>query len=268
MLDDAAASAFVVGERWTEVAEEALARASRDVGVRIAATAQPPAGFEAYEDVLAVGFARPPRGRRAGRRDVLHVGHDGPPQGRARRPGARSAARRRSGCSSPPGSARSSAPPSGCVQLVCGPIYHSAQWVFCVMPLLQGATVVLQHTFDAAGVLDLIDRHGVTNTHLVPAQFVRLLRLPDEVRRGLRGLDAAAGPPRRRAVPAGREAPGARVVGPDRHRVLRRHRGRLPHRHHRRGVARAARQRGPAAAARRDRRGRRRRRPPRCRAGR
>jgi long-chain acyl-CoA synthetase len=70
----------------------------------------------------------------------------------------------------------------GCVQLVCGPIYHSAQWVFGIMPLLQGATVVLQHAFDAAGVLDLIDRHGVTNTHLVPAQFVRLLRLPDEVK--------------------------------------------------------------------------------------
>ena len=33
---------------------------------------------------------------------------------------------------------------------------------------------------------ELIDRHGVTNVHLVPTQFIRLLRLPDEVRAALR----------------------------------------------------------------------------------
>lgn len=73
------------------------------------------------------------------------------------------------------------------VQLVCGPLYHSAQWVFATVPLLLGATVVLQHRFDAAELLDLVDQHGVTNTHLVPAQFVRLLRLPSDVRESFDG---------------------------------------------------------------------------------
>ena len=37
------------------------------------------------------------------------------------------------------------------VQLVCGPLYHSAQWAFGLFALCCGATVVLQHRFDADG---------------------------------------------------------------------------------------------------------------------
>jgi len=70
----------------------------------------------------------------------------------------------------------------GGVQAVCGPLYHSAQWVFAHFALFCGATVVLQHRFDGAELLGLIDEHGVTNMHLVPAQMVRLLDLPDDVR--------------------------------------------------------------------------------------
>lgn len=63
-----------------------------------------------------------------------------------------------------------------------GPAYHSAQWVFSTFPLIQGSTVVMRHAFDPAEALRLIDAHGVTSTHLVPTQMVRLLRLPDDVR--------------------------------------------------------------------------------------
>ena len=70
----------------------------------------------------------------------------------------------------------------GGVALLCGPAYHSAQWVFSMFPLLSGSTVVMQHAFDPAGVLDLIDRHQVTSVHLVPTQFIRLLRVPEERR--------------------------------------------------------------------------------------
>ena len=85
------------------------------------------------------------------------------------------------------------------MQLVCGPMYHSAQWVFGLFSLYSGSTIVLQHKFDAGSVLDLIDRHGVTDVHLVPTQMVRLLDLPDEVRAGfsgasLRGIVHGAAP--------------------------------------------------------------------------
>jgi long-chain acyl-CoA synthetase len=77
--------------------------------------------------------------------------------------------------------------PVGGVALLAGPAYHSAQWVFSMFPLLCGTTVVMQHRFDPAGVLELIDRHGVTSVHLVPTQFIRLLRLPEEVRARFHG---------------------------------------------------------------------------------
>ena len=72
--------------------------------------------------------------------------------------------------------------PSDGTALLVGPAYHSAQWAFSFLPLLSGQTVVMRHRFDPAETLALIDRHGVTNLHLVPTQFVRLLRL-DEAER-------------------------------------------------------------------------------------
>jgi long-chain acyl-CoA synthetase len=77
--------------------------------------------------------------------------------------------------------------PSPSVTYLNGPVYHSAQWAFSVFPLLGGATVVMTDKFDGAEALRVIDRYGVTNTHLVPTQFVRLLKLPDEVRAGFDG---------------------------------------------------------------------------------
>ena len=49
----------------------------------------------------------------------------------------------------------------------------------------------MQHKYDAAGVLDLIDRHGVTNVHLVPTQMKRLVDLPDAVKAGFDGSSLA-----------------------------------------------------------------------------
>jgi long-chain acyl-CoA synthetase len=70
---------------------------------------------------------------------------------------------------------------------LCGPVYHSAQWAFSFLPLLTGSRVLMRHRFDAAESLRLIDAHGVTNVHLVPTQFHRLLRLDEDVRRAFSG---------------------------------------------------------------------------------
>jgi long-chain acyl-CoA synthetase len=68
------------------------------------------------------------------------------------------------------------------VTVLCGPVYHSAQWAFAWLPMIAGSAVVMQHKYDSAGVLDLIDRHGGTNIHLVPTQMKRLVDLPDDVK--------------------------------------------------------------------------------------
>jgi long-chain acyl-CoA synthetase len=71
--------------------------------------------------------------------------------------------------------------------LLAGPWYHSAQLFFALLPLLRGARLVIQERFDPTETLALLHRERVTETHLVPTHFVRLLRLPAEVRAGFDG---------------------------------------------------------------------------------
>jgi long-chain acyl-CoA synthetase len=82
-------------------------------------------------------------------------------------------------------------PPAGRT-LLAGPVYHSAQWAFAMMPMVSGSAVVMRHRFDAAETVALIDRYDITNTHLVPTQFKRLLDLPESVRTGLDGSSLEA----------------------------------------------------------------------------
>jgi long-chain acyl-CoA synthetase len=46
-----------------------------------------------------------------------------------------------------------------------------------------GATAVIMEHFDAAEALALIERHRVTHSQWVPTMFIRMLKLPDDVRR-------------------------------------------------------------------------------------
>lgn len=71
--------------------------------------------------------------------------------------------------------------------LLVGPIYHSAQWAFSFLPFLNGSSIVMRHKFDAAETLTLIDQHKITNTHLVPTQFTRMLRLTEDERKAFNG---------------------------------------------------------------------------------
>jgi len=50
------------------------------------------------------------------------------------------------------------------------------------MPLTSGAGVVIMPRFDAEEALSLIQQHRVTQTHMVPTMFHRLLRLPEDIR--------------------------------------------------------------------------------------
>ena len=74
----------------------------------------------------------------------------------------------------------------GCTVL-CGPVYHSAQWAYSFLPMIVGSATVMQRKYDSAGVLALIDRYAATNVHLVPTQMKRLVDLPDDVKRSFDG---------------------------------------------------------------------------------
>lgn len=67
--------------------------------------------------------------------------------------------------------------------VVTGPMYHSAPNAYGMGAAREGGLVVLQPRFDAADLLALVERHRITHLHMVPTMFVRLLRLPEAVRR-------------------------------------------------------------------------------------
>jgi long-chain acyl-CoA synthetase len=70
----------------------------------------------------------------------------------------------------------------GVRSLLSAPLYHSAPSSFAQQSLLQGSLFVLEEKFDAAATLALIERHRIDTAYLVPVMYVRLLRLPAEIR--------------------------------------------------------------------------------------
>ena len=68
------------------------------------------------------------------------------------------------------------------VHLMVGPAYHAGPSYWAQMHLAVGATVVVMRRWDAETALALIERWRVTTTHMVPANFQRILALPDDVR--------------------------------------------------------------------------------------
>jgi long-chain acyl-CoA synthetase len=71
----------------------------------------------------------------------------------------------------------------GAVYLSPAPLYHSAPLVWCMSVQRLGATVVAMEHFDPEQCLALIERYRVTHAQFVPTMFVRLLKLPEDVRR-------------------------------------------------------------------------------------
>jgi long-chain acyl-CoA synthetase len=65
---------------------------------------------------------------------------------------------------------------------VCGPLYHAGPFVGALNSLQVGGTVVLMDKWTPEACLELIERHRIESTQMVPTMFHRLLNLPDEVR--------------------------------------------------------------------------------------
>lgn len=66
--------------------------------------------------------------------------------------------------------------------LVPGPLYHNGPFMWAVMALCQGNTVVLVTRFDAQDTLRLIDTHKVSHSYFVPTMMQRIWKLPEDVR--------------------------------------------------------------------------------------
>jgi acyl-CoA synthetase (AMP-forming)/AMP-acid ligase II len=70
----------------------------------------------------------------------------------------------------------------GASYLCPAPLYHSAPLAWSMASHRLGCTVVVMDHFDAEKCLQLIEEHHITHAQFVPTMFVRMLKLPEEVR--------------------------------------------------------------------------------------
>jgi long-chain acyl-CoA synthetase len=63
------------------------------------------------------------------------------------------------------------------------PLYHSAPASYGVQSMLAGELLVIHPRLDPEALLADIERHRLTHLYLVPTHYVRLLRLPEAVKR-------------------------------------------------------------------------------------
>ncbi|GAA1281005.1 acyl-CoA synthetase [Planotetraspora silvatica] len=70
----------------------------------------------------------------------------------------------------------------GMTYLNPAPLYHSAPQGSVSGALRLGSTVIVMERFDAEQWCALVERHRITHCQMVPTMFIRLLRLPREVR--------------------------------------------------------------------------------------
>jgi long-chain acyl-CoA synthetase len=68
------------------------------------------------------------------------------------------------------------------VYLNPAPLYHSAPFAWSIGVLRFGGTAVIMESFDAEQALALVDQHRITVSQWVPTHFVRMLKLPEDVR--------------------------------------------------------------------------------------
>jgi acyl-CoA synthetase (AMP-forming)/AMP-acid ligase II len=69
------------------------------------------------------------------------------------------------------------------VYLSPAPLYHAAPLRWCLWTLRMGGTVIVMERFDPEEALSLIEKYRVTHSQWVPTHFIRMLKLPEAVRR-------------------------------------------------------------------------------------
>lgn len=179
ILADSGAKAVITESVLAEAVSGAADEAGVPAGGRVSVDGGD--GYRSMAALCAAGGAEPPAERRMGSVMLYTSGTTGRPKG-VRRPLLDIAPevlidimRRTLG-------RHLGLEPGDEVHLAVGPLYHSAPCVHAMMALNLGHAVVVAPRFHPEHTLELIQRHGVTNTFMVPTMFHRMLALPDGVR--------------------------------------------------------------------------------------
>jgi len=137
-------------------------------------------GYESYEDAIAAQDPTPLEGRVEGQDMLYSSGTTGKPKGvKLPLPGA------------PLGEGSDGVTmlcsllfgvDESTVYLSPAPLYHAAPMRYCRAVHRLGGTVIVMERFDPEEYLQLVERHKVTFSQVVPTMFIRMLKLPEEVR--------------------------------------------------------------------------------------
>jgi long-chain acyl-CoA synthetase len=180
IVGDCEAKAFFCSARTAETAKKALDELGFPENARFCTA--PARGFRTYASLKEGQAEIQPSDRRAGASMTYTSGTTGRPKG-VRRPLP----------DVPPEPVAEQLamflglfgikPRDGNVHLVVSPLYHTAVLNFATSHLHLGHTIVLMDKWTPESMLEQIEKRRVTNTHMVPTQFRRLLALPEEVRK-------------------------------------------------------------------------------------
>ena len=179
ILDDCAAQVFITSKYKADQAGEIVAD-TPGVRLRLMLDGTIP-GYESYEQAVAAHPSTPFDEARIGGTDMLYSsGTTGRPKGVQREFG--NVPLENSGGPVAPLLTMLFGVTSDSVYLSPAPFYHAAPLRFCLSAHALGCTVVAMEHFDAEDYLRLVERHRATTSQVVPTMFVRMLKLPPEVR--------------------------------------------------------------------------------------
>ncbi len=176
IVDDCGARAFITSEYKSAQAAQ-LDIANVELKLMLDATID---GYDSYESAVAAQSGEPLEGRVAGADMLYSSGTTGRPKGVMQAFEAQPLETRVTGV-------------AGMLGLLFGvdatktylspaPLYHAAPLRFCMAALSIGATVVVMERFDAEAYLQYVEQYQVTHSQVVPTMFVRMLKLPEDVR--------------------------------------------------------------------------------------
>jgi len=72
--------------------------------------------------------------------------------------------------------------PALTTSIVTAPLFNSGQFGVFSQAWAQGANLVILPTFEPEEFMAAVERHGVSHAYLIPAMFLKLLKLPPKVR--------------------------------------------------------------------------------------
>jgi long-chain acyl-CoA synthetase len=174
---DCGAHTLVTSDALATLAEELVPR-TPDIELRLM-TGAPSPGHASYDEFVAGSPAAPLADEVEGSPMLYSSGTTGHPKG-IRRPLSGLPFGSDVTLSGMLGGIMGFAP--GDVYLSPAPLYHSAPLVWSMTAQRLGGTAVVMEHFDPERCLALIEEHAITHAQFVPTMFVRMLKLPEEVR--------------------------------------------------------------------------------------